>query len=99
VPWRVARRAATLLCMALLTRTALTIPKLALALSIVALALAGYAVSSTGTKSSTVCGRSGWDRGSITIACNGHDAPPSRFGTCTPMGMNSGVMYWDCKPN
>jgi len=31
------------------------------------------------------------------VACVGNDAPPSKYGACSPVVRESGVMLWQCR--
>jgi hypothetical protein len=71
------------------------IAKVALCLSIVAVALSVLAFVTRSSHASSACGRpTGFPD---EVSCAGNNAPPSKFGICFPITRENGVMIWSCR--
>jgi hypothetical protein len=63
-------------------------------LSVIAVSLSSWALLRLLADSPS--GRCGVKAGDV-VACTGTDGSDRSFGSCTPVGLSSGVMYWSCE--
>jgi hypothetical protein len=74
------------------------IARAALVLAVVAVGLSIWALARPAGSTGGTCGVVHKAKAGTVVTCTGKDAPPSRYGTCTPVGRQNDVMYWSCKP-